>query len=252
MIADHLVTRTGIRSLAWVVSGVVPLAASYLTYMLTYKESPLNTLMGQMVPLLELLQSNGTWSSNNINNSTTATTTDAALLSNFIPGSLSSSSGSGGNSLPGSASSSLVVSYFLQLVHFLERQGYTSCETIPGCELVCAAWQGPVQVYLRPVMGFVAKHQTLAWIMTGLHLWLAAEIVFYVLFWKKLARLQEVDRVVKGVGSKAKRTELFQRCLETVGEGEDVKRWIEVWFDTGRTSQPARFEDIGRSNMIHW
>jgi hypothetical protein len=251
MIVDHLVTRTGVRSLAWIVSGVVPLAASYLAYMVTYQESPLDTLMKQMTPLVELLQSNGTW---NVNSTTI---TGSTRLSTFIPDTMPSASSArlspSGSSAPGipAVNSSLIVSYFLQIVQHLERQGYTNCESIPGCVSV-RAWQAPVQEYLQPLIEFVVTHQTLAWIMTGLHLWLVAEIVFYILFWKKLARLQEVDRVVKGVGSKAKRTELFERCLETVGEGDGARRWIEVWFDTGRTRQPARFEEIGRSNMIHW
>ncbi|KAG0041596.1 hypothetical protein BGZ83_001598 [Gryganskiella cystojenkinii] len=190
-----------------------------------------------------------------------------SLLSNFIPDTLSSSLlassqsiDSGINSYSNNNSSeirrttnpsSLVVTYVLQLVHFLQSRGLKNCETIPGCPTVLS-WKEPVLEFLQPVIRFVATHRALTFIMAVLHLWLAAEVVFCVMFWKKLARLQEVDRVVKGVGSKAKRTELFQRCLETVGHGEEVKRWIEVWFDTGRTSQPAKFEDIGRSNMIHW
>ncbi|KAG0244507.1 hypothetical protein BGX31_008942 [Mortierella sp. GBA43] len=80
---------------------------------------------------------------------------------------------------------------------------------------------------------------------------MAAELIFHIMYWKKLKRLQKIDRVVKGVGAKERRRELFQRCLETVEEGDGVKRWIEVWFDTGRKKR-ASFEDIGRLNMIQW
>ncbi|KAF9944495.1 hypothetical protein BGZ70_004592 [Mortierella alpina] len=137
------------------------------------------------------------------------------------------------------------------VVQYLESKGLNHPQAIPGYRHLVAL-QPFKERWLDPVLAFLSLHQTLAIILTGLHLWMAAELIFYILFWKKLARLQKVDRVVKGVGAKAKRQELFQRCLETVEEGEGVKRWIEVWFDTGRTKQPARFEDIGRVNMLRW
>src|SRR5690554_805701 len=58
MIDDHLVTRTGVRSLAWMMSGIVPLGSSYFCYMLAYKESPVNTLISQFPFMLQLLQAN--------------------------------------------------------------------------------------------------------------------------------------------------------------------------------------------------
>ncbi|KAG0021927.1 hypothetical protein BGZ80_001411 [Entomortierella chlamydospora] len=67
-----------------------------------------------------------------------------------------------------------------------------------------------------------------------------------------LRQAQTVDRVASGPRSRQERRELFQRCLETVDKGEGAKRWAETWFDTGRTTQPAKFEQIGRSNMIEW
>ncbi|KAK3842477.1 MAG: hypothetical protein J3R72DRAFT_132096 [Linnemannia gamsii] len=275
MIVDHLLTRTGIRSLGFVLGGVVPLASWYLFYMLAYNETPVDTLMSHIPFMLHLLQSNSSTSALALNNSlgensplqpiipfdsaaavtaqssvpvtATATVVAAAVSAIASPAHAAMQSVAGSSS----TSSPMLSSSIVALVQFLETHGYKDITHLPGYQYWIAIEQ-PLKHHLSPVLNFISSHQTLAWILTGLHLWMAAELVFYFMFWKKLARLQEVDRVVKGVGAKAKRRELFERCLETVEEGEGVKRWIEVWFDTGRTKQPARFEDIGRANMVTW
>ncbi|KAG0004014.1 hypothetical protein BGZ65_001064 [Modicella reniformis] len=143
-----------------------------------------------------------------------------------------------------------ITNAFVAIFHYLDSHGYRDLPNIPGYRYLVALQ--PLKRYVDPFLNFVSSHRTLACIVTLLHLWMAAELIFYIMFWKKLARLQEIDRVVKGIKLKERRKELFQRCLETVNEGDGVKRWVEVWFDTGRTKQRARFEEIGRLNMIHW
>ncbi|KAF9155183.1 hypothetical protein BG015_010765 [Linnemannia schmuckeri] len=268
MIVDHLLTRTGVRSLGLVLAGVVPLASWYLFYMLAYNETPVDTLMNQLPFMLQLLQANSSTSSllfqnNNSGNSllpsipfdsatvpaTTVISSIAAAAVSAIASPSASTSTTTEQSIPGSNLSVLRRS-IVALVQFLDAHGYKDVRQLPGYQYWIALQ--PLKERLGPVLNFISSHQTLTWILTGLHLWMAAELVFCFMFWKKLARLQEVDRVVKGVGAKAKRRELFERCLETVDEGEGVKRWIEVWFDTGRTKQPAKFEDIGRANMVSW
>ncbi|KAF8926567.1 hypothetical protein BGZ47_002657 [Haplosporangium gracile] len=274
MIVDHLLTRTGVRSLGLVLAGVVPLASWYLFYMLAYNETPVDTLMNQLPFMLQLLQANSSSSSilfqnNNSGNSllpsipfdsvavpaTTAISSVASAAVSAIASPPASTSTTTTTTtateqpIPGS-NLPVLSSSIVALVQFLDTYGYKDIRQLPGYQYWIALQ--PLKEQLSPVLNFISSHQTLAWILTGLHLWMAAELVFCFMFWKKLARLQEVDRVVKGVGAKAKRKELFERCLETVDEGEGVKRWIEVWFDTGRTKQPARFEDIGRANMVSW
>ncbi|KAF9178720.1 hypothetical protein BGZ51_007465 [Haplosporangium sp. Z 767] len=264
MIDDHLVTRTGVRSLTWIISGIVPLGSSYFCYMLAYKESPVNTLINQIPFMLQLLQANASSVLSSLDNSGSnsfhqySLVNSIPVINNLSPGSPSSTSimaaAATATSFPSEVPTvtilSPALSMFVSFVRYLESRGYDNMDAIPGFRYLVAL--EPLKRHLDPVLRFLSSHQTLAWTLTVLHLWLAAELVFFILFWKKLARLQLVDRVVKGVGSKAKRKELFQRCLETVEEGDGFKRWIEVWFDTGRTKQLARFEDIGRENMIHW
>ncbi|KAF9572009.1 hypothetical protein EC968_010413 [Mortierella alpina] len=272
MIVDHLVTRTGVRSLGLLITGIVPLASSYFCYMLAYRESPVDTLVSQLPLVLQLFQANASTlllpgllpedtaahgrlllenisipgesplASPSIHGPSHATLTYAAATTAPSSPTLSTT--------PDALLSPLVRGAIV-LVRYLESIGLNHPQVIPGYRHFVAL-QPLKERWLDPVLAFLSLHQTLAVILTGLHLWMAAELVFYILFWKKLARLQKVDRVVKGVGAKAKRQELFQRCLETVEEGDGVKRWIEVWFDTGRTKQPARFEDIGRENMLRW
>ncbi|KAF9134300.1 hypothetical protein BGW39_007468 [Mortierella sp. 14UC] len=275
MIVDHLLTRTGVRSLGLVLAGVVPLASWYLFYMLAYNETPVDTLVSHIPFMLHLLQSNtSSLSSVGLDNNfgdnsplppiipfdsaaaaavsapssllaTVATAVVNAIASPPAPTALQRMAGTTSTSSP------VLSSSIVALVQFLDTHGYRDITRLPGYQYWIAFGQ-PLKQHLSPVLNFISSHQTLAWILTGLHLWMAAELVFYFMFWKKLARLQEVDRVVKGVGAKVKRRELFERCLETVEEGDGVKRWIEVWFDTGRTKQPAKFEDIGRANMVSW
>ncbi|KAG9061423.1 hypothetical protein KI688_007410 [Linnemannia hyalina] len=274
MIVDHLLTRTGVRSLGLVLAGVVPLASSYLIYILAYNETPVDTLINQLPFMLQLLRANSSSSfssssilfhNNNISPrdsllpsipfdsaavpATTTISSVVAAAAATVVSATESSSTTTEQPIPGS-NLPVLSSSIVALVQFLDTHGYKDIHQLPGYQYWIALQ--PLKEHLSPVLNFISSHQTLAWILTGLHLWMAAELVFYFMFWKKLARLQEVDRVVKGVGAKAKRRELFERCLETVEEGEGVKRWIEVWFDTGRTKQPAKFEDIGRANMVTW
>ncbi|KAF9923077.1 hypothetical protein BGZ67_010107 [Mortierella alpina] len=274
MIVDHLVTRTGVRSLGLLITGIVPLASSYFCYMLAYRESPVDTLLSQLPLVLQLFQANASTLLLQGSFSEGTASHGRFMLENIsIPGessldsspSIHSSShatlayAAAATAVPSSptlatrpdAVMSPLIRGAIVLVQYLESKGLNHPQAIPGYRHFVAL-QPLKERWLDPALAFLSLHQTLAIILTGLHLWMAAELVFYILFWKRLAHLQEVDRVVKGVGAKAKRQELFQRCLETVEEGDGVKRWIEVWFDTGRTNQPAQFEDIGRENMLRW
>lgn len=254
MIVDHLLTRTGVRWLGIVIAGVVPLASSYFCYMIAYKELPLHTLLNEIPLVIQLLQANPSVltdslvygapylsSSDPLPPSASANSPPSATLSATSFNSIA------GPMLPPRKALSPFTSAFVAFVHYLDSHGYRDLSNIPGYHYLIA-----LQPHLNPILSFISSHRTLACIITLLHIWMGAELIFYIMYWKKRARLQEIDRVVKGVGPKERRKELFQRCLETVEEGDGVKRWIEVWFDTGRTKQRARFEEIGRENMIHW
>ncbi|KAF9165580.1 hypothetical protein DFQ26_009775 [Actinomortierella ambigua] len=166
----------------------------------------------------------------------------------------SSSSSSSSSTQPPPHSPYLVPalqSSLLYLVHFLEYQGIHSVSDLPGYRYLVPLL--PIKTYIiDPLWAFFSAHVVLAWIVSLIHGWMAMELLFYFQFWRRLSQAQKVDRVVKGVGSRQGRQELFQRCMETVGSGDGCKRWVETWFDTGRTAQPARFEEIGRENMIQW
>ncbi|KAF9084881.1 hypothetical protein BGX23_010154 [Mortierella sp. AD031] len=135
----------------------------------------------------------------------------------------------------------------LSLANFLEGLGLRDPTQFPGYRHLIA-----LQPYLAPIVAFIATHQTLAWVVSLLHLWMATEVLFYIHFWKRLARAQEVDRVVKGPKSPEERRELFERCMETVERGAGARKWVETWFDTGRTEQPGKCEQVARSNMMQW
>ncbi|KAF9418560.1 hypothetical protein BGZ94_009668 [Podila epigama] len=249
MIVDHLVTRTGVRSLGLLLAGIVPLAGCYALYSVAYKETPVDTLINQIPLILQLLESNATTESSRPFLSTPPVYSDGDSSSL-----LTSSSSSGNNDsmhFTASTAQTPLAATLLTILHYIDSNGYRDLNNIPGYQYLISALH-PYRDVIDPFLAFVSSHQTLAWIVTLLHLWMVAELLFYISFWKKLSRLQEIDRAVKGVGNRAKRNELFQRCLETVEGGEGVKRWVEVWFDTGRTKQPAKFEDIGRENMIQW
>ncbi|KAG0078017.1 hypothetical protein BGZ93_000353 [Podila epicladia] len=237
MIVDHLLTRTGVRSLGLLLAGIVPLAGSYVLYSVAYKETPVDTVINQIPALLQLLQSNTSAADLCISSShSIPTDTNSTVIASSLNA-----------SIPHTITKSPIVATFLAIVQYIDRHGYRDPGNIPGYQYL-----QPYKEMIDPFLAFISSHRTIAWIVTLFHLWMLAELLFFIKFWKKLARLQEVDRVVKGVGARSKRSELFQRCLETVEDGEGVKRWIEIWFDTGRTKQPAKFEDIGRENMIHW
>ncbi|KAF9969583.1 hypothetical protein BGZ73_008026 [Actinomortierella ambigua] len=142
-------------------------------------------------------------------------------------------------------------SSLLYLANFLEHQGIRSVSDLPGYRYWVPL--SPIKTYIiDPLWTFFSAHIVLAWIVSLIHAWMAMELLFYFQFWRRLREAQKVDRVVKGVGSRQGRQELFQRCMETVGNGEACKRWVETWFDTGRSVKPARFDEIGRENMIQW
>ncbi|KAF9272608.1 hypothetical protein BGZ68_002266 [Mortierella alpina] len=241
--------------------------------MLAYRESPVDTLLSQLPLVLQLFQANastlllslplsegtaahGHFMLDNISIPDESPVASSPSIHSASHATLVYAAAAAAPSSPTLAARpnavmSPLVRGAIVLVRYLESKGLNHPQAIPGYRHYVALL--PLKErWLDPAIAFLSLHQTLAIILTGLHLWMAAELVFYILFWKKLTRLQKVDRVVKGVGAKAKRQELFQRCLETVEEGEGVRRWIEVWFDTGRTKQPARFEDIGRVNMLRW
>lgn len=78
------------------------------------------------------------------------------------------------------------------------------------------------------------------------------ELLFYLHFCSRLGQAQVEDRVAKGPKNRQERKELFRKCMETVGKGARARKWAETWFDTGKSSQPVKFENIGRSNMMQW
>jgi hypothetical protein len=253
MIVDHPLTRTGVRSLGIIIAGVVPLASSCLCYMLAYKESPFDTLLNEIPLVLHLLQANASMLPDSLTYGTPyLTRTDP------LPGGSLASASAGAS--PSAALSAKTINTIagpmftprqalspftrtlVTLFHYIDNRGYRDPYLL--------ALQ-PLKQYLDPVLAFISSHRILTCIVTLLHLWMAAELIFYIMYRKKLARLQKIDRVVQGIHQKERRRELFQRCLETVEEGDGVKRWIEVWFDTGRKPR-ASFEEIWRMNMIHW
>ncbi|KAF9130375.1 hypothetical protein BGW39_003124 [Mortierella sp. 14UC] len=272
MIVDHLVTRSAVRSLGLVCAAVVPLATSYLLYTFTYKETPLDTLIHHVPLVFHLLQSG------NATQITTATVTGAGAASYLYPtpatfaastpvSSISSfdsmlglspdliasataamfGTGPPSSSKDDTFALSMTMRMTLSLATFLEGLGLRDPTQLPGYQHLIT-----LQPYLAPIVAFIATHQTLAWVVSLLHLWIAAELLFYIHFWKRLARAQQVDRVVKGPRSPEERRELFERCMETVERGAGARKWVETWFDTGRTDRPARTEDIARSNMMQW
>ncbi|KAF9908177.1 hypothetical protein EC991_010198 [Linnemannia zychae] len=276
MIVDHLVTRSAVRSLGLVCAAVVPLVTSYVLYTFAYKETPLDTLIHHAPLVLHLLQSGNTTQTTTVTNveagaasylyptpATFATATPAASISfdsmlSLSPDLIASATAAMFGTGPSSSSSkdvsggdpfalSMTMRMTLSVATFLEGLGLRDPTQLPGYQHLIT-----LQPYLAPILAFIATHQTLAWVVSLLHLWMAAELLFYIHFWKRLARAQEVDRVVKGPRSPEERRELFERCMETVERGAGARKWVETWFDTGRTDRPARAEDIARSNMMQW
>ncbi|CAO3571857.1 unnamed protein product [Mortierella alpina] len=270
MIVDHLVTRSAVRSVGLVLAAIVPLATGYFVYMLVYKETPLDTLLAQIPVVLQLLQSNSTAASIPAHtflhapspSTATAPTPVNSVAAPSTPFALSSASASiRNNNIPHMADShphsplSPAMSSLLALAAFLESRGYRDPVNIPGYQYIIAPLvplRHRLEPLLEPVLAFVASHKTLAWIVSLFHMWMAAEVLFYLHFWTRLGQAQEVDRVAKGPRNSQERRELFQRCLETIAKGDGAKKWVETWFDTGRTEAPAKFEQVGRSNMMIW
>ncbi|KAF9427184.1 hypothetical protein BGZ76_002439 [Entomortierella beljakovae] len=252
MIVDHLLTRSAVRSLWFIFAAIVPLATSYLLYTVAYKESPVDTLIHQIPIILRLLQSNTT-----INNlafpHTTSSIVAVSSPVNAHPVSTSIFSQSFSDyqwfHLTEKESFSLSPA-MLALASYLESQGLHDPVNIPGYQYLKVLQ--PLRAKLQPVLSFISSHKALAWIVSLLNLWMATEILFYIHFWSKLRQAQLIDRVSKGPRTNQDRKELFQRCLETVDKGEGAKRWTETWFDTGRSAQPTKIEEIGRSNMLQW
>ncbi|KAF9917426.1 hypothetical protein BX616_001050 [Lobosporangium transversale] len=286
MIVDHLITRTGIRSLGLLIGAIVPMALSYFCYMLAYKESPFFILLDHLPLIIQLLNTdvstlghNDTGlldllrpfhqhliseaSISNISPSAAATHPSTTPIASAVSSALSAAkltlkdtadvaAESIVHDLPSKVAHSLpspIVNVFIAVLKYLDRHGYRDPKNIPGFQYLVALQ--PLMHFLKPVLNFLSSHRTLTAIVTMLHLWMAAELVFYILFLKKLKRLQTVDNVIQGIKSKAEREEIFQRCLETVEDGDGAKKWVECWFDTSR-KKPARFEDIGRQNMVCW
>ncbi|KAF8983592.1 hypothetical protein BGZ46_009938 [Entomortierella lignicola] len=251
MIVNHFVTRSAVRSIGLIFATIVPIAAAYFLYMLAYKETPVDTLSNQIPILFRLLQSNTTSYATTSHTSSTPSAISSPLNSVPIDSSLFTSSSFSKYDLPHiSEKDSLNLSpTMLALATYLESQGLHDPVNIPGYQYL-RAFQ-PLHSRLEPILSLIVSHQTLAWIVSLFHIWMASELLFFVHFWTKLRQAQQVDRVATGPKTRQERRELFQRCLETVEKGEGTKRWVETWFDTGRTAQP-KFEEIGRSNMIEW
>ncbi|KAF9300948.1 hypothetical protein BGZ91_009684, partial [Linnemannia elongata] len=262
MIVDHLVTRSAVRSLGLVCAAVVPLASSYLLYTFTYKETPLDTLLHHIPLVLHLLQSNGTQTTTTASAALAAaaaagagvggregaasylyptpatftTATPASSISSFdsmlspdrmIASAAATIMGGGGRETANDTfdpfALSLTMRMTLSLATFLEGLGLRDPTQLPGYDHLIA-----LQPYLAPVLAFIATHRTLAWVVSLLHLWMAAEVLFYIHFWKRLARAQEIDRVVKGPKSPEERRELFERCMETIERGAGARKWVET------------------------
>ncbi|KAF9172836.1 hypothetical protein BGX20_004755 [Mortierella sp. AD010] len=255
MIVDHLLTRSAVRSMALTFASIVPIATGYFLYSLAYKDTPVDTLINQIPILLRLLQSNTT-AHVSIPHTTFTPAPISSPLNSVPTGSSPFTSSSYSDydlshiSEKDSFDLSPAMSTILALATYLESQGLHDPVNIPGYQYL-SIFQ-PLHTTLEPVLSFITSRQTLAWIVSLFHIWMASELLFFIHFWTKLRQAQTVDRVASGPRSRQERRELFQRCLETVDKGEGAKRWAETWFDTGRTTQPAKFEQIGRSNMIEW
>ncbi|KAG0227356.1 hypothetical protein BGW42_002998 [Actinomortierella wolfii] len=254
--------------------------------MMAYKESPVDTLLHQIPHALELfyahrnnslavpslaVQSVSLSTTSSLPSSTTtaaaSATTAAALAVAGGPAGMaiwpSSSSAVSANTSPSAEQSGymstppspylvpVIQSSLIYIANFLDHRGIRSIADLPGYHYFVPL--SPVKTYvLDPLLTFFSAHKVLAWIVSLIHVWMAMELLFYFQFWRRLGQAQKVDRVVKGVGSRQGRQELFQRCMETVGNGDECKRWVETWFDTGRTPRPAQFNEIGRENMVQW
>lgn len=289
MIVDHLVTRSVVRSVAMVFTAITPLAAAYFLYLFAYNETPLDTLAHQIPLVLKLLQDNTTSLASTkqfhyhhqqyLLPGPHVTTTSALSPLNSMPagatslsatlsksssavdcyyGSSSSNNFSPPHHLPpcenniNTLSLSPAMSGLVALVALLDDYGYDHPnKVIPGYQYLTTLLQ-PLQTGLRPVIAFVTSDRMLAWMASLLHFWMAMEILFYIHFWTRLGQAQTVDRVPKGPRNRQERKELFRKCIDTIGKGPRAKRWAETWFDTGKTSQKVKFEDIGRSNMMQW
>ncbi|KAI8346698.1 hypothetical protein B0O80DRAFT_226862 [Mortierella sp. GBAus27b] len=285
MIVDHLVTRSVVRSVTLVFTAIAPVAAGYFLYMAAYKETPIDTLVHQIPLALKLIQGNTTTIA-------TATTTQLLYLpAPHVTASAAAvsplSSISAGSASMGALSSSAVDCYYggsnsnnhspphhlpqcetdtfnlspainslVALASLLDYYGYNHPKKIiPGYQYLTALLhplQEQLSPLLQPVMSFIASDTMLTWMTSIVHFWFALEVLFYLHFWSRLGQAQTIDRVPKGPKNRQERKELFRKCLETIGKGPRAKRWAETWFDTGKTSQPVKFEDIGRSNMMQW
>ncbi|KAI1318595.1 hypothetical protein EDD11_006286 [Mortierella claussenii] len=239
--------------------------------MLAYKETPVDTLLHQIPILIHLLQSNTTAAVEAVSASSEGGPSYIPNASHFTTAGPMISMAAAGSSFMASAVPDIdslhnlsetdrfklspAMSALLALATFLERRGYRDPTNIPGYNYFWTVLHPiltKMEPVLQPVSHYLASYQTVAWMITVFHIWMATELLFYIHYWVRLAQAQLVDRVPKGPSSKYERRELFQRCLETIGEGAEAKRWVEIWFDTGRTAEPAKFEEIGRSNMMHW
>ncbi|KAF9913236.1 hypothetical protein BX616_010121 [Lobosporangium transversale] len=282
MIVDHLLTRSAVRSIGLLLAAIVPLATGYFLYVLAYKETPVDTLVHNVPVFFRILQSNTstiaelpTIASNVLSQSSSPSSLTAAAAATSMAASSRSfgvvSASAACSDSPNSEILAILseadkvhlspatINTLLALASFLESHGWWhhALTNVPGYHYTINAL-GPLRARVEPLLqhpivaSYIASHQALAWVVSLFHIWLATEILFYIHFWTRLAQAQEIDRYGKGPKTRRERKELFQRCLETIAEGDGAKTWVETWFDTGRTARPAKFEEIGRSNMMQW
>ncbi|GJJ68916.1 hypothetical protein EMPS_01262 [Entomortierella parvispora] len=264
MIFDHVLTRGAARSLGVLAIAVPVVATFFFVYLLAYRETPLDTLVNNFPLFLQLLQSNISIPTSAAFSIPTATTTkllDVAphniMAASPLPAQSLLNTYNDEHNLHESDISNFtlppLVNGLLKVAMFLERRGYGVTATqIPGYSSLVVLFQSLERTLLGPIFYLLATRQTLSWIVSAIHLWMASELVFYVYFWRRLAHLQHVGGMMQGPKSSKDRKELFQRCMETVSPGEGARKWVETWFDTGRTAEPAKFDQVGRSNMMHW
>ncbi|KAF9413751.1 hypothetical protein BGZ94_000636 [Podila epigama] len=269
MIVDHVLTRSAIRSVGLLCAAIVPLASLHFLYILAYKESALDTVMNELPQLLHILQSNSSLIHDHVHTYSDTLTPRAIIDTAAAPAYVKScsptpSSSSTMLSQPSpldfsepSQSSTFLIRAAVGLTAFLDSRGYNLAammaepSTLPGYNYIFTLHPFK-RLFVDTFLVFVFSHQTLAWIILLVHAWMAAELVSYLHFWRKLSQAQTIDRVTKGPRSREERLELFQRCLETIEPGPGAEHWVKTWFDTGRASAPANFSEIGRSNMMQW
>ena len=267
MIFDHVLTRSVARSLGVLNIAVPVVATVFFVYFLAYHETPLDTLVSHFPLFLQLLQSNASTSTFAASSIPKATTTTPFGVAPHSSKTMTASSLRAQSRLDSFSNNEYslheadisnfalppLINGLLKVAMFLDRRGYRiTAAWISGYSSLVVLFQSLEQTLLGPIFSPLTTYRTLSWIVSAIHLWMASELVFYLYFWRRLAHMQHIDRVMQGPKTSRDRKELFQRCLETVSPREGARTWVETWFDTGRTAEPAKFEQVGRSNMMHW